>query len=209
MVKFTRLSVVKKHDELFSIVVGLWAGWTDEENEGTFIDPNSGEHLNISGGYAPFITGEPNGAEAENCVVKLTDEINLIDRFWWDYSCDDESIASCYLEQSPTTFHLRGMILNGSQICQWVPTIVSSFQGCQQTSSLMMIIQLAHHWNMTITNSLALLTALSDSIIQEGRNGTLVCTGTNLPMLSLLDMTTQWAPICGRLCLLPPLSGCR
>ena len=90
------------------ILVGLWAGWTDEENEGTFEDPNTGEHLDLSGDYAPFIVGEPNGEEAENCVVKLTDENNLNGRFWWDYSCDDESIASCFLEQSPTKFKLRG-----------------------------------------------------------------------------------------------------
>ena len=48
--------------------MGLWAGWTDEEKEGSFVDPNTGAHLDMSdGGYAPFRVGEPNGDEAENC----------------------------------------------------------------------------------------------------------------------------------------------
>ena len=91
------------------ILVGLWAGWTDEENEGNFVDPNTGEHLDRRGGYAPFRLGEPNGDEAENCVIKWTDESWLNGRFWVDYSCDDESIASCFLKRSPTQFKLRGM----------------------------------------------------------------------------------------------------
>ena len=92
-----------------SISVGLWAGWTDEANEGTFEDPNNGDHLDMIRGYAPFIVGEPNGGKAENCVLKLTDEDNLNGRFWWDYSCRDESIATCFLEQSPIKFKLRGI----------------------------------------------------------------------------------------------------
>lgn len=86
------------------------------------MDPNTGAHLDMSGGYAPFRVGEPNGDEAENCVIKWTDESWLNGRFWVDYSCDDESIASCFLEQSPTHFQLRGMYgsMTSSLICIWL-----------------------------------------------------------------------------------------
>ena len=87
----------------------MWAGWTDQEKEGTFADPNTGEILDLNGGYAPFKIGEPNGEEAENCIVKWTDENNLEEnKLWVDKSCHDESVASCFLERTPPQFKLRG-----------------------------------------------------------------------------------------------------
>ena len=69
----------------------MWAGWTDEQKEGTFVDPATGEILDLNGEYAPFKIGEPNGEEAENCIVKWTDENNLEkNKLWVDISCNDE-----------------------------------------------------------------------------------------------------------------------
>ena len=88
----------------------MWAGWTDEQKEGIFADPTTGDILDLNGGYAPFKIGEPNGEEAENCIVKWTDENNLENnKLWIDTSCNGESIASCFLEKTPTQFKLRGM----------------------------------------------------------------------------------------------------
>ena len=108
MVGFLHCQIVYNLNSCISTSVGLWAGWTDRENEGIFKDPNNEEHLDMAGGYAPFITGEPNGGRAENCVVKLTDEDNLGDLLWWDYNCKDKSVATCFFEQSSIKFKLRG-----------------------------------------------------------------------------------------------------
>lgn len=79
---------------------------TDEEKEGSFIDPNTKEVvLDANGGFEKFIIGEPNGQEAENCVIQWA-----IDALWVDYPCNDKSIGSCYLEQMPPQFKLRGEI---------------------------------------------------------------------------------------------------
>ena len=88
----------------------MWAGWSDEDTEGKFADPTTGEMLDLEG-YAPFRIGEPNGEEAENCIVKYTDENNMVgDKFWVDKSCDEESIASCFLKKTPAQFKLRGVL---------------------------------------------------------------------------------------------------
>lgn len=81
----------------------MWAGMTDEEKEGSFMDPNTKEVLDLNGGFGNFRMGEPNGQEAENCVVQWA-----YDAQWVDYPCSDKSIGSCYLEQVPPQFKLRG-----------------------------------------------------------------------------------------------------
>ena len=81
----------------------MWAGMTDEEKEGSFMDPNTKEVLDLNGGIGNFIIGEPNGQEAENCVVQWA-----IDAKWVDYPCNEKSIGSCYLERMPPQFKLRG-----------------------------------------------------------------------------------------------------
>ena len=83
----------------------MWVGFTDEENEGTFIDPNTREVLDLVKGFTNFKIGEPNGHEAENCVIQWA-----YDGTWVDYPCHDLSIGSCYLEEMPPQFKLRGTV---------------------------------------------------------------------------------------------------
>ena len=82
----------------------MWTGWSDEQNEGTYIDANLGQVLpiNNSSTYAPFYTGEPNGEEAENCVVSNPDGT------WWDAPCNYRFIGSCLLRHMPPQFKLTG-----------------------------------------------------------------------------------------------------
>ena len=83
---------------------GIWTGWTDERIEGTYADPNSLEVLDMNNSFAPFHIGEPNGEEAENCVV--SDPYGK----WWDRTCSIHLIGSCLLKQMPLQFKLKGNI---------------------------------------------------------------------------------------------------
>ena len=81
--------------------VGMWAGMTDEEREGSFMDPNTKEVV----GFNVWQRGEPNGQEAENCVLQYAQSGQ-----WVDYPCREKSIGSCYLEHMPPQFKLRGKV---------------------------------------------------------------------------------------------------
>ena len=113
----------------------MWGGWTDEEEEGSFIDPNTKEVLNLTNGFQRFRIGEPNGMEAENCVVQWA-----IDAHWVDYPCNDKSIGSCFLERMPPQFQLRGCIVSH---CKLLDGILATllFQAFRLTYHLMKSIQ--------------------------------------------------------------------
>ena len=96
--------VICYFDTINIISAGIWTGWTDDRIEGTYTDPASGEILDMNTSFAPFNTGEPNGDEAENCIVSDPKGI------WWDVPCSDVMIGSCLLKQMPLQFKLRGNI---------------------------------------------------------------------------------------------------
>jgi hypothetical protein len=80
----------------------FWAGWSDEEQEGSFSDVNTGEILNKSGRFWPFFPGEPNGETNENCVAVWSDR-----RAWNDLGCSGYAYGFCNLPIRPR-FKLRG-----------------------------------------------------------------------------------------------------
>ena len=77
-----------------------WTGFTDEEDEGNFIDINEGKPLN----FKPWAQGEPNGKENENCGIsyKLSPD-------WYDAPCDNAYFSFCRME-GISRFHLRGCL---------------------------------------------------------------------------------------------------
>ena len=81
---------------------GVWAGWTDELEEGHFKninDINTNETLEAS----LWDLSEPNGHDWENCAY--LEEPKL-----WDISCDKEACAVCDLRSTPK-FTFRGLCL--------------------------------------------------------------------------------------------------
>ena len=100
-------------------IAGIWTGWTDEKEENILRDTNSNEILS-TGDYAPFIVGEPNGLEAENCVSMNPDGQ------WMDFDCNQLSVAPCYIKRMPPQFKLRGNVLcNSFSLCTAKPSILS------------------------------------------------------------------------------------
>ena len=78
-----------------------WTGFTDEEDEGAFVDINEGKALNFS----PWSQGEPNGKQNENCGIS-----NKLSPNWYDAPCENSYLSFCRME-GVSRFHLRGNVL--------------------------------------------------------------------------------------------------
>ena len=74
-----------------------WTGYTDEKEEGKFVDVNTGEEMN----WSKWILGEPNGGQRGNCVG-----INAEGKMF-DAQCSSKYCTLCELEKVPV-LHLRG-----------------------------------------------------------------------------------------------------
>ena len=75
-----------------------WTGFSDENDEGYYVDVNEGKALD----FDPWAPGEPNGKSNENCAIayKLT-------TVWYDAPCDYPLSSFCRIEKTPR-LHLRG-----------------------------------------------------------------------------------------------------
>ena len=70
-------------------------GWTDEEEEGTFVNIDTGSKLdNSTEDY--WYPGEPNGGRLENCVVVKTTTGRM-----HDFPCDVEYHGFCLMDRRP------------------------------------------------------------------------------------------------------------
>ena len=75
-----------------------WTGFSDENDEGNYVDVNEGKALN----FDPWAPGEPNGKRNENCAIS-----NRPSPFWYDAPCDYPLSSFCRIEETPR-LHLRG-----------------------------------------------------------------------------------------------------
>ena len=82
-----------------------WTGWTDENNENVFYDPNTGETFDEAASLSasPWELGEPNGERLENCA-----SANLITGKWVDQRCSHRNCGFCYADIS-TEMRIRGL----------------------------------------------------------------------------------------------------
>lgn len=78
-----------------------WIGWTDYETEGVFLNANNGEVMPRSL-YKHFVVGEPNGFDAENCLMAF-----VYKDTWNDQDCNREYCSFCELDKAPD-IHIRG-----------------------------------------------------------------------------------------------------
>ena len=77
-----------------------WTGFSDEEEEGNFVDINEGKALSFS----PWALGAPNGKRKENCGIS-----NKFSADWYDAPCGNSYLSFCEIE-GMSRFHLRGDI---------------------------------------------------------------------------------------------------
>ena len=79
----------------------IWAGWTDEPSEGTFVNMNDYNVTIQSLGVDLWRKHEPNGDLRENCVV--------LDGFdFADWNCNRKLCGICDMGESPI-LKLRGL----------------------------------------------------------------------------------------------------
>ena len=97
---------------------GIWAGWTDEPSEGTFVDMNDYNVTIQSVGVDLWRKSEPNGDLRENCV--LLDGFDFV-----DMNCDKKFCGICDMGASPV-FKLRGKnIFALRKLCYFSFTLLS------------------------------------------------------------------------------------
>jgi len=87
-----------------------WIGYTDQYEEGVWMNPYSKEPIAFEGNWEP---GNPNGGAAENCAR------TYIDRKWQDKDCSERNCALCYFPD--------GMNLTMRGLCQSETNLMEGF----------------------------------------------------------------------------------
>ena len=87
-----------------------WIGYTDQFEEGVWMNPYSKEPMTFEGNWEP---GNPNGGAAENCAR------SYIDRKWQDKDCSERNCALCYFPY--------GMNLTMRGLCQSETNLMEGF----------------------------------------------------------------------------------
>ena len=98
----TRRCRSKKKGQLHLLLAykWFWAGWSDQDSEGTFVNLNTGEPLTDSS-YARWGLGEPNGNSMENCAT-----IRPVG-YWNDNACFEKTCSFCEFGEPPI-YIMRG-----------------------------------------------------------------------------------------------------
>ena len=91
----------------------VWTGFSDEHDEGNFIDSNEGKQINTFVDPIPFQLSQPNGGRDENCVMayKFYHSAKAplpYQQSWFDTNCHRRDIPLfCRIENNPR-FQIRG-----------------------------------------------------------------------------------------------------
>ena len=80
-----------------------WIGWTDEGEEGLWVDVNDDSKLLSSSGFVPWDVSKPNGGRLENCA-----EVQGSRDLWNDIWCLRRICGFCELESGPD-LQVRGL----------------------------------------------------------------------------------------------------
>ncbi len=78
----------------------FWAGWSDADNEGTFVNANTGEVM-TEDMFSDWGLGEPNGKTMENCATIRTMG------YWNDHACFSSTCGFCEFDEPPI-YIMRG-----------------------------------------------------------------------------------------------------
>ena len=95
---FSQMDKIKELDGCAWPKCVAWTGFSDEEEEGHFVDINEGKALN----FRPWALGAPNGKRKENCGIS-----NKLSPDWYDAPCENSYLSFCKIE-GMSRFHLRG-----------------------------------------------------------------------------------------------------
>ena len=89
----------------------VWTGFSDTAVEGHFIDVNDGRRLDSLGDFHPFVIGQPNGDNKQNCAganLEMPYEKSTFDATsWFDDACENEVHSFCRIDENPQA-QIRG-----------------------------------------------------------------------------------------------------
>ena len=116
--KMTITTSLELQKKLFSSLEGIsdhvnclkedsfWTGFTDEQNEGYYVDVNEGYLMDTLMKYKPFALSQPNGEREENCADSTKNEQNEI--IWYDTLCHRKDIPSFCRIYDNSRIQIRG-----------------------------------------------------------------------------------------------------
>ena len=90
----------------------VWTGFSDEEEEGHFVDVIEGRDLDATVDNQPFFLGQPNGGSLENCAS--ADAKVVSEQSWYDARCDDSILSFCTIDKNPL-LQIRGEYIQGGE----------------------------------------------------------------------------------------------
>ena len=93
----------------------FWAGYNDNNDEGSFANELNGQILRKENGFWPWIPAEPNGETLENCASVLAATWQN-PAGWTDYICYEELRGFCKIQPRPR-LSLRGLLLMVNASC--------------------------------------------------------------------------------------------
>ena len=87
----------------------IWTGFSDEEDEGHFVDLNNKQLLNELLEPVPFFPTQPNGGEEENCAMAWNR--HPYEESWYDTYCARLLASFCKIDHSPRV-QVRGEVFH-------------------------------------------------------------------------------------------------
>jgi len=100
----------------------VWVAATDEYEEGVWVNPQTKIPMNFDGFWE---TGQPNGAEGENCAR------TYIDRRWQDQDCASKFCAVCKFERK-MNLTMRGLCPADTKLMEGFFDVVYFIQGFER-----------------------------------------------------------------------------
>ena len=78
----------------------VWTGFSDEQDEGHFVDSNEKTPWSTMMDFIPFDLSQPNGEKEENCLVAFNN--TSYENSWYDSYCYSRNIPSfCRIDKNP------------------------------------------------------------------------------------------------------------
>ena len=119
--QMTTFTSSEQQEETFSFLQGIsqtvkcfktdrqvWTGFSDEREEGYFVDANDGSPMLEFMELNPFHISQPNGGREENCLNAWKNDDDEIS--WWDTYCNRKGIPFfCRIDSNPRV-QIRGEI---------------------------------------------------------------------------------------------------
>ena len=123
---FSRIAMEEKDGQWVEYKDGctsFWLPYTDEAEEGVWLDQNSGQPMK----YSEWMPGQPNGRETENCA-RVNMRAKQPDMMWYDSRCRNSLKCTLCSRTSQPILRLRGLC-KASKLTNVFTPVNNGFRG--------------------------------------------------------------------------------